>query len=226
MTKAPTEIAGIKRKQPRRRITKQQALRHLIHSAVRMIAAGEDPFAIHLIVQSADKILIDLSKKLGKPLTLEWTESVKEEFRKPLMIVFRETYNFLKHADTDHGETLHVGSIAETNILQLAVACANYHSLFGEWTDHMKLLFNFAKLVSPEGFVMEADRPTFEAVFPKLADMPFQEFFNLDLWTDPMTAIQFPKLGAERREDLQDNEAFYSATFGEISTLGKTANKP
>lgn len=220
MSKIPTEIGGIKRAEPRRRMTKQEAIRHLIHAAVRMIAAREDPFAIHLVMQSSDKLLIDLSKKLGKPLTLEWSEGIKEEYRRPLMTVFRETYNFLKHADTDHAETLHVGSIAESNILQLGVACANYHSLFGEWTDHMRLLFNFAKMVMPSGFVAKADRPIFDAAFPKLADMKFQEMFNLDLWSEPMVVAQFPNLQKERYEDLRDNDDLFSATFGELSSRG------
>jgi hypothetical protein len=221
MTKPPNEIAGIRRAEPRRRMSKQQALRHLIHSAVRMIAAREDPFAIHLVVQSADKLLIDLSKKLGKTLALEWADNIKEEYRGPLIAVFRETYNFLKHANTDHDEMLHVGSIAESNILQLAVACANYHSLFGEWTDHMKLLFNFAKLVMPDGFVLEADRPVFDAVTPKLADMRFEEFFNLELWDDLMVTPAFPNLVRERDEDLRDNTEFFGTTFRQFAVRGK-----
>lgn len=150
MTKVPQEIAGIKRLAPRRRITKKQAVRHLIHAAVRLIAAAEDPFAVHLIIQSADKLLIDLSKKLKKPLAHDWVENIKDEYRTPLVAVFRETYNFLKHADKDHDEELHVGSIAESNVLQLAVCIANYHSLYDELTDHMNILFGFAKLVMPE----------------------------------------------------------------------------
>lgn len=221
MPKAPTQIAGIKRREPRRRMSKQQALRHLIHSAVRVIAAREDPFAIHLVVQSADKLLIDLSRKHGKLLALGWTDNIKEEYRSPLMTVFRETYNFLKHADADHDEMLHVGSIAESNVLQLAVACANYHSLYGEWTDHMKLMFNFAKLIAPEAFVMETDRSAFDAIVPKFANMQFQEFFNPDLWTDPMAAPAFPNLARERYEDLRDNKEFFATTFGEFSSQGK-----
>jgi hypothetical protein len=112
-----------------------------------MIAAAEDPFAIHLIIQSADKLLIDLSKRLKKPLTLDWAENIKDECRSPLMAVFRETYNFLKHADNDYDAELHVGSIAESNVLQLAACIANYYALFGETTDHMNLLFISAKLV-------------------------------------------------------------------------------
>jgi hypothetical protein len=108
------------------------------------------------------------------------------------MVVFRETYNFLKHAYNDHDQELHVGSIAESNILQLAVCIANYHALFGEHTDHMRLLFTFAKLVMPEGLVTPDQRAVFDAAVPKLADMRFGEFFNVDLWSDPMVHTGFP----------------------------------
>jgi hypothetical protein len=216
MAKAPQEIAGIKRGAPLRRITKRQAVRHLIHAAVRMIAAAEDPFAIHLIIQSADKLLIDLSKRLKKPLTLDWAGNIKDEYRSPLMAVFRETYNFLKHADKDHDEELHVGSIAESNILQLAACIANYYALFGETTDHMNLLFMSAKLVFPDGFVMPDQRAVFDAVVPKLGSMRFGEFFNMDLWDEPLVARDFPGLSAERRADLQDNAELFSNFIGDF----------
>jgi hypothetical protein len=215
MTKVPQEIAGIRRLAPRRRITKKQAVRHLIHAAVRMIAAAEDPFAIHLIIQSADKLLIDLSKKLKKPLALDWSENIKDEYRSPLMLVFRETYNFLKHADKDHDEELHVGSIAESNVLQLAVCAGNYHALFGEYTDHMGLLIAFAKLIMPD-IVLPNQRAVFEAARPKLVGMRFGEFFNLDLWNEPTVARTMPSLNIERREDLQDNFEFFSTFIGDF----------
>jgi hypothetical protein len=224
MAKAPQEIAGIKRRAPRRRITKKQAVRHLIHAAVRMIAAAEDPFAIHLIIQSADKLLIDLSKRLKRPLAHDWVENIKDEYRAPLIVVFRETYNFLKHADNDHDEELHVGSIAESNILQLAVCTANYYALFGEITDHMRLLFTFAKLVLPEGFVMPDQRAIFDAAVPKLAGMRFGEFFNMDLWNDPMVTQEWPGLTAERRQDLQDNAELFSTFIGDFPLKRRTGS--
>jgi hypothetical protein len=95
---------------PKRKLTKQQAVRHLIHAAVRLIAAGEDPFATHLLIQSADKLLIDLAKHsaAGK-LAYDWTTIMKPEYKDALLKVHRETFNFFKHADRDHDKTLHVG---------------------------------------------------------------------------------------------------------------------
>src|ERR671933_594726 len=49
--------------EPRRALDKREAVRHLIHTAIRLIATMEDPFAIHLLIHSADKILIDIAKK-------------------------------------------------------------------------------------------------------------------------------------------------------------------
>ena len=49
--------------EPRRTLDKREALRHLIHTAIRLIAEMGDPFAVHLLVHSADKILIDLAKQ-------------------------------------------------------------------------------------------------------------------------------------------------------------------
>jgi hypothetical protein len=150
---APT--LPIEREPPKRSITKQQALRHLIHAAVRMTAAREDPFAIHLVIQSADKLLIDLSSKTGKPLVLRWDEFMKPEYKSALLSIHRETFNFLKHADKDYDQELYVGEIAHSNFLQLGVCIANYHAMFGVWTEHMQLFFKLLTILAPGAFSSE-----------------------------------------------------------------------
>ena len=83
----------IERSAPKRKISKQEGIRHLIHAAVRMIAAREDPFAIHLVIQSADKLLMDLSKKMAKPIPLRWDEQIRPEYKDTLLAIHRETFN-------------------------------------------------------------------------------------------------------------------------------------
>ncbi|WP_342740026.1 hypothetical protein [Bradyrhizobium sp. B117] len=108
-----------------------EADRHPIHAAVRMVVAGEDPFATHLLIQSADKLLIDLAQySPPKELAMDWSKLIKPDYKQALLKVFRETSNFLKHADRDHSETPHVGDIATSNALQLAACIANYWALF------------------------------------------------------------------------------------------------
>ena len=49
---------------PRRHLDKHEAIRHLIHSAIRLVMQAEDPFAVHLLVHSADKMLIEGIRRL------------------------------------------------------------------------------------------------------------------------------------------------------------------
>jgi hypothetical protein len=84
-----------------RTLNKQEAIRHLIHAAIRMLIAQEGPFAIHLLVQSADKILIDIAKKRRQELRIDWELYIKDEFRKDFFAKHRAVYNFFKHAGDD-----------------------------------------------------------------------------------------------------------------------------
>jgi hypothetical protein len=214
MAKAKDKLPG-GRLPAKRTITKQQAIRHLIHAAVRMIAAGEDPFAIQLMVQSADKLLIDVAKKKKQALPFTWGSFVKPEYKDAVIETVRETYNFLKHADKDHDQTLHVAEIAASNILQLAMCIVNYHSLFGAWTDHMQLLFTVAKFVFPDSLVHSDQRAQFEAMLPKIDNITLADFFS-GWWTDSVLMAMLPNLAREKAEDLQDTQPLYSTNVSEI----------
>src|SRR2546423_1181585 len=89
---------------PVRKIGKQEAIRHLIHCAVRMVAAQEDPFAIHLLIHSAEKMLMDVAKQTGRKLVFNWADYMDSKFFK----FHRATYNFFKHADKDFDQELAV----------------------------------------------------------------------------------------------------------------------
>jgi hypothetical protein len=216
MPKVPAEVSGIKRRPPKRTIDKKQAIRHLLHAATRMVAAQEDPFAIHLIIQSADKLLIDVSKHRKKPLAHQWTDNVKPDYRDFFIKLVRETYNYLKHADHDAADSLHVGDIAMMNILQIGLCIVNYHTLFGEWTGHMRLMFAGVQVAFPDGFVMEDHRAVFDNHLPKIRDMKFGEFFEPSLWTEPIISSQFGDLQQEKAEDLQDNSTLYAVRIAEL----------
>jgi hypothetical protein len=49
----------------------------MVHAAVRMLMAREDPFAIHFLLQAADKVLIDLAANGGKELLFNWDRYLK-----------------------------------------------------------------------------------------------------------------------------------------------------
>jgi hypothetical protein len=72
-----------------RPLAKEEAIRHLIHAAIRLVAIQEDPFAIHLIIQAADASIVGVSKRLEKPLAMSLLDRVRPEF-KYLLIPARE----------------------------------------------------------------------------------------------------------------------------------------
>jgi hypothetical protein len=81
---------------PQRTINKQEAIRHLIHAAVRFLMIGEDPFVIHILAQSADKLLVDVSKNSGKPHAFDVTEFIHPEKKTLFFEKYRETYNYFQ----------------------------------------------------------------------------------------------------------------------------------
>jgi hypothetical protein len=203
------------RQPPKRTLTKQQAVRHLIHCAGRMIAAKEDPFAIQLLIQSADNLLIDITNKKKLKPVFSWDEHVKPEYKREVIRRIREISNFLKHADKDHDATLGVYEIAKLNILQLGICIINYHGLFGEWTDHMKLLFNVAAPIAPDAFAHPTVRAMMDGRFAILTTMTLAEYLA-GWWSDPLLKLALPNLQTEIAEDLQDTNSLYARRISDI----------
>ena len=208
MTKKPV------RAPPRRTMRKEEAVRHLIHAAVRMFAEGEDPFAICLLIHSADKMLIDLSKKTKKPLVFRWDEFAKPEHIKTIFRSLRETYNFLKHAEKDHDEELGVYDITYFNAMTLGLCVVNFQSLFGYWTDHMRLFHAFLKIAMPKCFVPAAQRVDLEEAANVLGTMTPIEYFA-DLWTEQFRRA-VPSLRSEKVEDLADTVRFFNTRLSDL----------
>jgi hypothetical protein len=115
---------------PRRQLSKQDATRHLIHAAIRLFINGDDPFIIHMLIQSADKILIDVAKKSGKKLVHDWETFILPEKKNVFLTKYRETYNFFKHSDHDFGKDLPITDIVKFNLITLFVAVQNYFGLY------------------------------------------------------------------------------------------------
>jgi hypothetical protein len=129
------------REPPLRYISKQEGVRHILHAAIRSVFCGEDPFAVHLLGQSAEKVLGDLLKnaKMEDPVLA----LLKPELRSEFFTFYREPYNFLKHADRDSGDKLGVHNIAASNDMLLYLCILRYGMLFGPYTYHMKVFWLF-----------------------------------------------------------------------------------
>lgn len=120
-----------------------------MHSAIRMVFAEEDPLAILLLVQSAEKVCLDLLKvrRIRDPIQFE--ERIRPELRKAFFEAHREAYNFLKHANEDAADTLTVYDTVGSNDLLLLSCVSRYRSLFGTTTTHMNYFFGFSVTLFP-----------------------------------------------------------------------------
>jgi len=198
---------------PRRTLDKHEAIRHLIHTAIRLIVNMEDPFAVHLLAHSADKMLIDLAKQRGMVLRVDWEDYIKPEYQREFFERHRAAYNYFKHADRDFADDLPVYDIMRLNLKTLFIATANYTELFKETTNHMILLIVFTTAVWPqlinqntaEGARFLSGCREFEHMTPSELFEAFQKHVG--------TLTKYP---AEASRDRQDIIHFYHLSFAEL----------
>ena len=193
------------------RLDKKRAIRHLIHAAIRLFMKQENPFAIHVIIHSADKMILDLAKKKGIEVTIDWQKGVSQQRLSQFFRQYRATYNYLKHADEDVFDELPGRDIMMANIKTICSASINYAMLFGEQTDHMKCFLIFVVTLLPGVKVF----PGRLSMGKNLSDVP-PSTTPKDFFAVVKDAL--PSFEAEATEDLKDVEHFYSSSLSELRT--------
>ncbi len=199
--------------EPRRTLDKHEALRHLIHTAIRLIARMQDPFAVHLLVHSADKILVDLAKQNSRELRVDWELYIKDEYRDAFFKRYRETYNYFKHADRDFATDLPVRDVGMANVMNLFIAVVNYEDMFDERTHHMLLFKFFIFALMPETIV-PTDIRGVELLkgMRDIQSMTPADFFQ----TFEEHPEALPNFYREAAKDVEDLTDFYHLTFREL----------
>lgn len=196
--------------EPSRTLNKQEAIRHMLHTAIRLFWDEEDPFAIHALVHAADVSLRDVAKKSGKELRVNWEDYIKPEYHREWFKLHRKTYNYFKHADSDFATDLPVNDMMTLNIMMLITSIANYETVFGSCTNHMWRFQFFALTLKPEliGREFPQDDELRKAA-GNIRTMTPREYFKHQEQQEP-----FP-IYRERQEDLSDIGHFYHLSFAE-----------
>lgn len=201
----------------RRRLNKQEAIRRLLHTSIRLVMKMEEPFAIHLLVHSADKMLIDYAKKTNKLLRMDWEDYIKPEYHPAFFQRHRETYNYFKHANNDFSEDLPVRNIAMTNVMQLFMGCMNYRAVFDETTDHITLFAIFMFNIMPQVIIPDEIGKEIIKNVKATETMTPETFFEAFENNSQM----LPRFWVEASKDVQDAIDFYYLSFHELR-MGKT----
>jgi hypothetical protein len=201
---------------PRRIIGKQEAIRHLLYSAVRLVMKDEDPFAARLIVHSADKMILDIAKSRGEHPRVDWEIYIKDEYHKEFFTRHRETYNYFKHAKNDFDAESPVHDIMMLNVYDTIHRCGELYGSFQRHTDHMMLFNVFVMNLSSA--IIGQNFPNWEEMLKNIATSltPRDVFRELE-----QNQSMLPPFGRELSDDLQDIIDFYKLSFSE-RRAGKT----
>jgi hypothetical protein len=189
-------------KAPDRWLGKEQGLRQVLHSAIRMTLIGEDPYAIHVLIRAADTVIGDLHKRKNISDPLNYSNYVLPEYQQSFYAVHNETYNFLKHGHLEHDGTIPIHSIVQSNDVVLWMNVARFRNLFGYLTHHMETYAHLIRLVHPHFVIWDTAESAehFLALREKAKHMTRGEMLEAaahGLQSDPSFL-------AERAEDLED----------------------
>ena|SRR3989344_7680571 len=114
-------------------ISKPDAARRQLETAIRLYFQNGDPVSIHTLTAAAYNVIRDVNnKRSGDPMLTKdkILEYVKPEFQKMFRDKMNEAENFFKHANRDHDATLTFNP--DESEMLIVDACSQYYKLTGE----------------------------------------------------------------------------------------------
>jgi len=115
-------------------LTKLDAAKRQLETAVRLYFNDADPVSIHTLVCASHEILTNLNEKRGNSPTIISDNLIKEPYKKMVRDKIREAKNFFKHADKDPDGVLKF--YPAVNDFFLLDSCETYEILTGEKVPH------------------------------------------------------------------------------------------
>lgn len=148
-------------------LSKLEAARRQLESAIRLFFVFGDPVSIHTLTSAARGLLRDLAKADGREAGLDagLLASVRPEKLKEVRGLLSEAQNFFKHADTDPDAVLEFNPT--TSEAFLWDACVLYSALTGHKLPLLVLFESWFALSHPD--LLE---PAAQAVVSGLSAVP------------------------------------------------------
>ena len=120
--------------EPKIKVSKLDAAKRQLETAVRLYFNDADPIAIHTLAGASHTILSDLNKKYGGAPMIVSDFLIKDEKKKEIRTVINKAKNHFKHADTDPEATVDFNP--EVNEFFLFDACEKYQEITSEKVPH------------------------------------------------------------------------------------------
>lgn len=162
------------------KISKLDAVRRQLETAVRLYFAYGDPVSIHTLSAAAYNVVQDInSHKEGLRLIAKdrFLDYIKEGHEKEVRTLINSAENFFKHADRDHESTLDFNP-AQTDFLTFEASVV-YRQLSGENPPLLRLYEVWFISQHPNLFKFKPDQQrAVEAGSTLLSESNRVEFFN------------------------------------------------
>lgn len=155
-------------------LTKSEAARRQIDSAIAMYFDEGDPVSIHTLVGAAHILIIDLSKAAGLQSVID--RHIKPEMRWKFEGAIRRPQNFLKHADDDPDETFDFNP--HNTELMLFIDIEMFKELVGSATDPMRAFHTYAAATFGRESFERFPQDALDDLAVRAAEMSKREFFT------------------------------------------------
>lgn len=156
-------------------ISKLDAARRQLETAVNLYFHEGDPVSIHALTSAAYEVLRDIND--GRPMIKDWMKDyIKPEFLKEFRNNVNEAQNFFKHADRDAAKTL----LFEPGTTQIWLmdACLTYKRIAEERVPLLEVFKLWAAITWGKTFFTYPGLNLNDPLVVESADLSRQEFFD------------------------------------------------
>jgi hypothetical protein len=175
--KVKTMRQDVGKKKTMLQISKTEAARRQLETAIRLWFFDGEPVSIHTLAAAAHQLVHDLGKSQGITAVLRELADVRPGCKKELKAMVAQYENFFKHADHDPAALLDFHP--ETTEFYIGDAVVAYERLTGERPHIFRTFLFWMMMKHPELGVVES-RAQWDAQMqflgPKLQTMSKQEF--------------------------------------------------
>lgn len=187
----------------RLKISKLDAARRQLETAILLYFNEADPVSIHTLAAAAHEILRNLGAMTSSPMLLERSmEQLPPELRDAIQKGMRIPQNFFKHADRDADELLDFApGLTELALLD---AIVKYMELTGEQTLLLRAYEKWFEIQKPEFWAHTSLRDLTQKAHKEFGMLGRMDFFAQFMATGPvltgMTSLSSAAIGIKERE--------------------------
>lgn len=176
------------------RLTKLEAARRQINTAIRMYFLDMDTISTHAVLAGGLQIVSDLAARKGQQVGIEeFLASIVETRKKELRLILRKPQNFLKHADREGDDTAIYEYRIESLEVYLYLAAQSYQTFTGKATPEIKSIITWFSFRNPEILL--------EGEYKKNVDSYLKRYGEIDASDKPMFLGNIDKFREERPVD-------------------------